>query len=73
MNTSNKYSGRKLKKPDMKQAGNFTQIPNAFILNPNIRDPELRLLQYILMYSDHRTITTTNCILYLGKTKPSIH
>lgn len=72
MNTSNKYSGRKLKKPDMKQAGNFTQIPNAFILNPSIRDPELRLLQYILMYSDHRTITTTNCILYLGKTKPSI-
>lgn len=72
MKTSNKYSGRKLKKPDMKQAGNFTQIPNAFILNPDIRDPELRLLQYILMYSENRTITTKNCILYLGKTKPAI-
>ncbi len=68
----NKYSGRKLKKPNMKQEGNFTQIPNAFILNPEIRDPELRLLQYIMMYSENRIITTKNCIIYLDKTKPAI-
>ena len=67
-----KYSGRKLKKPNMKQEGNFTQIPNAFILNPDIRDPELRLLQYIMMYSENRTITTKNCIMYLRKTMPAI-
>ena len=36
---TNKYSGRKLKKPDMKQAENFTQIPNAFILNPENQRP----------------------------------
>ena len=68
----NKYSGRKLKKPDMKQEGNFTQIPNAFILNPEIRDPELRLLQYIMMHTENRKITTKNCIMYLGKTMPAI-
>ncbi len=72
MKTPNKYSGKKLKKPNMKQEGNFTQIPNAFILNPEIRDPELRLLQYIMTYSENRTITTKNCIFYLGKTKPAI-
>jgi hypothetical protein len=72
MKTINKYSGRKLKKPNMKQEGNFTQIPNAFILNPNIRDPELRLLQYIMMQKENITITTKNCILYLDKTIPSI-
>lgn len=72
MKKVNKYSGRKLKKPNMKQEGNFTQIPNAFILNPEIRDPELRLLLYIMMHSDNRTITTKNCILYLCKTKPAI-
>ena len=72
MKTSNKYSGRKLKKPDMKQEGNFTQIPNAFILNPEIKNPELRLLQYIMMHSENRTIMTKNCIAYLDKTKPAI-
>jgi hypothetical protein len=72
MKKVNKYSGRKLKKPNMKQEGNFTQIPNAFILNPEIRDPELRLLLYIMMHSDNRAITTKNCILYLRKTKPAI-
>jgi len=72
MKTPSKYSGRKLKKPNMKQEGNFTQIPNAFILNPEIRDPELRLLQYVMMYSENRTITTKNCILYLCKSKPAI-
>jgi hypothetical protein len=69
---NNKYSGRKLKKPNMKQEGNFTQIPNAFILNPNIKNPELRLLQYIMMFSNNRTITTKNCVKHLGKSKPSI-
>ena len=56
----------------MKQVGSFTQIPNAFILNPDIRDSDLRLLLYIMMYSENRTITTKNCILHLGKTMPSI-
>ena len=56
----NKYSGRKLKKPDMRHEGNFTQIPNAFILNPDIRNPELRLIQYIMMYSENRTIQLKN-------------
>jgi hypothetical protein len=56
----------------MKQEGNFTQIPNAFILNPNIKNPELRLLQYIMMFSNNRTITTKNCVKHLGKSKPSI-
>ena len=46
---NNKYSGRRLKKPVMKQEGNYTKIPNAFILNPDIGDAELRLLQYIMM------------------------
>ena len=69
---NSKYSGRKLRKPDMKQEGNFTQIPNAFILNPNIKNSELRLLQYIMMYSDNRTITTKNCIKHLCKSKPTI-
>ena len=72
MKKVNKYSGRKLKKPDMRKEGSFTQIPNSFILNPEIRDPELRLLLYIMMHSDNRTITTKNCILYLCKTKPAI-
>jgi hypothetical protein len=73
MRTSDKYSGRKLKKPDLRQVGNFTQIPNAFILNPKIKDPELRLLLFIMMYSENKTITTKNCILYLCKSKPSIY
>ncbi len=72
MKRKDKYSGRKLKKPDMKQAGNFTQIPNAFILNPDIKDPELRLLQFIMMYSENRIILTKNCIMYLCKTMPTI-
>ena len=72
MKNSNKYSGRKLKKPDMRKEGNFSQIPNAFILNPEIGDPELRLLLYILMYSENRTITTKNCMKYLFKTMPPI-
>jgi len=67
-----KYSGRRLKKPVMKQEGNFTQIPNAFFLNPDIKDAELRLLIYIMMHKDYRIITTKNCIKYLGKTQPSI-
>lgn len=67
-----KYSGRKLKKPNMKQVGSFTQIPNAFILNPNIGNPELRLLLYIMMYSENRRITTKNCMKHLKRTMPSI-
>lgn len=69
---NNQYSGRKLKKPNMRKEGNFTQIPNAFILNPNIKSPELRLLLYIMMYDDNRRITTKNCIKYLSKSKPTI-
>lgn len=73
MKTPSKYSGRKLKKPDMRKEGNFTQIPNAFILNPDIRDPELRLLLFIMMNKENRTITTKNCISYLQKSKPAIN
>lgn len=72
MAQKNKYSGRKLKKPNMRKEGNFTMIPNAFILNPNIKNPELRLLSYIMMYDDNRRITTKNCMKYLSKSKPTI-
>lgn len=34
---NNKYSGRKLMKPDMRREGDFTQIPNAFILIGKIK------------------------------------
>ena len=70
--TNSKYSGRKLKKPELKREGNYTMIPNAFILNPDIKDAELRLLQFIMTNKDDIVITTRNCIRYLGKTKPYI-
>jgi hypothetical protein len=69
---NNKYSGRRLQKPELKREGNYTMIPNAFILNPDIKDAELRLLQFIMTNKDDIVITTKNCIRYLGKTKPSI-
>ena len=72
MKTPSKYSGRKLKLPNLRIERNFTQIPNAFLLNPEISDPELRLLMYIMMHKDYRIITTKDCQRYLHKTKPPI-
>lgn len=72
MKKSSKYSGRKLIKPDMQKEKNFTQIPNTFILNPEIGDPELRLLLYIMTNKDNYEIKTAICMMYLDKSKPPI-
>ena len=70
---NNKYSGRKLKKPNMKQEGNFTQIPNAFLLNPDIGKAEIRVLSFIMIYSGNRIIKTEICSKYLKKTPQAIY
>lgn len=68
-----KYYGRRLKKPDLKTVGGFTQIPNAFLLNPEIGDAELRLLIYLLAQTNNYKIKSEDCFKYLGKTKQAVN
>lgn len=69
---NSKYSGRKLKKPDMSIEKNYTQFPNAFILNPEIGNSELRLLLFLMMNKNNYVIQTENCVKYLHKSKQAI-
>lgn len=70
---NNKYSGRKLIRSERNQKGNYTQISNSFVFNPEIGNPELRLLLYIMSNKDDYVIKTKNCMMYLNRTKPVIN
>lgn len=72
-NKNREYNDRRLEKPDMKKEKNYTQFPNAFILNRKIGDSELRLLLFIMMNKNGYKIKIENCVKYLKKTKQAIY
>ena len=70
MKTSNKYSGKKLRRPEIEKP--FVKINRELITCKDLSDFEFRLLCFLFSYSNGTTITTLNLSEKLHKSERRI-